>query len=62
MHQTPIYTFWAIISMTLVALLLVHLLKMDGDQAMPVFVVCMLLGVPLGEVLERRARRQSKSP
>lgn len=59
--DTPIHTFWAIIVMTLAALVVTHLLKMSGDKAMPVFVVFMLLGVPLGELLERLFKR-SRAP
>ena len=55
-HTTPIHTFWAIIGMTLAALLTVHLLHLPGDRAMPIFVVFMLLGIPIGEVAERWTR------
>ena len=56
-HDTPIHTFWAIIGMTLAALLVAHLAGLPGDKAMPIFVVFMLLGVPLGELLERLGNR-----
>ncbi len=45
-HTTPIHTFWSIIG-----------LEISGQRAMPIFVVFMLLGVPLGEFLERRSKR-----
>lgn len=56
-QDAPIYTFWAIIGMTLAALLIVHWLEVPGDKAMPIFIVFMLLGVPLGELLDRYSRR-----
>ena len=56
-HDTPIHTFWAIISMTVAALIVAHALGLPGDKAMPIFVVFMFLGVPLGELLERLANR-----
>jgi hypothetical protein len=52
-RDTPIHTFWAIIGMTLVALGITRYYAIPGDQAMPLFVLFMLLGVPLGEILER---------
>ena len=57
-RDTPIHTFWAIITMTLAALVITHLLKMSGDDAMPVFIIFMLIGVPLGELLERFSKRR----
>ena len=60
-RDTPIHTFWAIIAMSLAALVVTHLLKMPGDKAMPVFIVFMLLGVPIGEILERMSERRSKA-
>ena len=56
-RDTPIHTFWAIIGMTVAALITTHSLGMPGDKAVWVFVVCMLLGVPLGELLERFSKR-----
>ena len=56
-HDTPIHTFWAIIGMTIAALVITHLLKMSGDRAMPVFVLFMFLGIPIGELLERWSER-----
>ncbi|MBI3665199.1 MAG: hypothetical protein HY236_03070 [Acidobacteria bacterium] len=56
-RDTPLPTFWSIIGMTLAALVVTHLLKMPGDKAMPVFIVFMLLGVPLGELFERMSKR-----
>ncbi len=56
-HTTPIHTFWSIIGMTLAALVAVHLLDVPGDRAMPIFVIFMLLGVPIGEIAERYASR-----
>ncbi len=56
-RDSPIYTFWTIICMTIVALLVVRWIDLPGDKAMPVFVVFMVLGVPLGELLEWMARR-----
>ena len=56
-QDTPIHTFWSIIGMTVAALALAHLLKLPGDDAMPIFIVFMLLGIPLGEVLERLSKR-----
>ena len=60
-RDTPIHTFWAIIGMTIAALVVTHLLQMPGDKAMPVFIVFMLLGIPLGELLERLAKRSKAS-
>jgi len=57
LRATPIHTFWSIIGMTVAALFFTHLLKVPADRAVWIFVICMLLGVPLGELLERRARR-----
>ena len=60
-QDTPIHTFWAIIAMTVAALVITHLMKTPGDEAMPIFIAFMLLGIPLGEVLERRSdRRRSR--
>ncbi|GEM_PF-3775654 len=56
-HSTPIHTFWSIIGMTIAALVLTRCLEISGQKAMPIFVVFMLLGVPLGEFLERRSKR-----
>jgi steroid 5-alpha reductase family enzyme len=57
-RDTPIHTFWSIICMTFAALVVVHTLEIPGERAMPIFVLFMLLGVPLGEFLERRANRK----
>ena len=56
-QDTPIHTFWSIIGMTVVALAIAHWRGLPGDQAMPIFIVCMMLGVPLGEILERYSKR-----
>ncbi len=56
-QDSPIYTFWTIICMTIVALLIARWFDLPGDRAMPVFVVFMFLGVPLGELLEWASRR-----
>ena len=57
-HDTPIQTFWAIILMSIAALVVVHLYEIPGSRAMPVFVLFMLLGLPLGELLERWDKRR----
>ncbi len=57
-RDTPIHTFWSIIGMTSAALAVTHLMAIPGDRAMPVFVLFMFLGVPLGEVLERWSKRR----
>lgn len=57
MHDTPIHTFWSIIGMTVLALLITRVMGIPGEKAMPVFVGCMFLGVPLGELLERFSKR-----
>lgn len=56
-RDTPIHTFWAIIGMTVAALIITRWFKIPGDRAMPVFVLFMLLGVPLGELIERLSNR-----
>ncbi len=57
-QDTPIHTFWAIIGMTVLALAISRWRGLPGDEAMPVFIVCMMLGVPLGEILERYSKRR----
>jgi hypothetical protein len=54
---TPLHTFWSIIGMTTAALVVTHLFSVPGEKAMPIFLAFMILGIPLGELLERRARR-----
>jgi hypothetical protein len=56
-RDTPIHTFWSVIGMTMVALIITRLYKIPGDRAMPIFVLFMFLGVPLGELLERFSDR-----
>jgi len=56
-QDSPVHTFWSIIGMTIAALAVARWLDLPGDKAMPVFVVFMLLGVPLGELLEWMSRR-----
>jgi hypothetical protein len=57
-RDTPLHTFWAIIGMSLVALAITRYYGIPGDKAMPIFVLFMFLGVPLGEVLERWDKRR----
>jgi Na+/glutamate symporter len=57
MHHTPIHTFWSIIGMTALALAITRILDVPGEKAMPIFIACMFLGVPLGELLERLSKR-----
>jgi hypothetical protein len=58
MHRdSPNHTFWAIIAMTILALVVARWRHMPGDRAMPLFVIFMLLGVPLGELLEYVSKR-----
>jgi hypothetical protein len=59
-RDTHIHTFWAIIGMTLAVLVVTRILGLPGDPAMPVFVTFMLLGVPLGELLDRLSKRLRK--
>ena len=56
-QETPIHTFWSMIGMAIAALMVAHWLKLPGDGAMPIFIVFLLLGIPLGEVLERLSKR-----
>ena len=56
-RDTPIHTFWAIIGMTVAALVVTRALGMPGDRAVWIFVLFMFLGVPLGELLERFSNR-----
>ncbi len=60
-RDTPLATFWSIIGMTVAALAIARWRHMPGDEAMPLFIVFMLLGVPIGELVERlRHRPQPK--
>jgi hypothetical protein len=59
-RDTPIHTFWAIILMTVAALVVTHLYEVPGDQALWVFVAFMLLGLPIGELAERVSNRGAK--
>jgi hypothetical protein len=59
-HDTPIHTFWSIIAMTLAALFLTRWLGIPGEKAMPVFILFMFLGVPIGELVERFANRPKR--
>ncbi len=56
-QDTPIHTFWAIILMSLAALVVTHLLHVPGDRAIWWFVGFMLLGLPLGEIAERVSKK-----
>jgi hypothetical protein len=56
-RDTPLHTFWAIIVMTFLALLVTHWWEIPGDRAVWVFLVFMLLGLPIGEVSERLSKR-----
>ncbi len=57
-QDTPIHTFWAIIGMTLAALVVTHLLQVPGDRAIWWFVAFMLAGLPLGEMAERMSKKR----
>ncbi len=57
-RDTPIHTFWAIIAMTILALVTTRALGIPGDQAIWVFVGFMALGLPLGELAERVLNNQ----
>lgn len=56
-QDTPVHTFWAIIIMTIAALVVTRLLKVPGDSAIWWFVGFMLLGLPIGEIAERVSRK-----
>ena len=56
-QDTPIHTFWAIIIMTVAALVVTHLLHVPGDSAIWWFVGFMLVGLPLGEIAERVSKK-----
>ena len=43
--------------MTIAALLVTRFLGWPGDKSLPVFLIFMFLGIPLGEFLERRSLR-----
>jgi len=58
-QDTPVHTFWAIIIMTMAALVVTHLLKVPGDSAIWWFVGFMLLGLPLGEIAERLSKKNA---
>ncbi len=60
-QRAPVYTYWSIIGMTLVALAVSHVLEIHADRAIWVFVGFMALGIPVGEFLERRAKRSKPS-
>jgi hypothetical protein len=58
-QDTPIHTFWAIIIMTIAALVVTHLLEVPGDSAIWWFVGFMLVGLPLGEIAERMFKKNA---
>ena len=58
-QDTPIHTFWAIIIMTIAALVVTHLLKVPGDSAIWWFVGFMLAGLGLGHVAERLSKKHA---
>lgn len=60
-HRPPIATFYSIIACSLGALAITHLAEIEGDEAMPVFMAAMILGVVLGEVIERLTGRSATS-
>lgn len=57
----PTATFYAIIACSIGALIVTHILEIDGDEAMPVFMGAMILGVIVGEIVERLAGRSATS-
>ena len=52
-HRPPIATFYSIIGCSIVALVITHTAEIEGDEAMPVFMIAMIVGVILGEIIER---------
>lgn len=55
--QVPIHTFYAILLCSVAALGLTHYLEVEAENAMPIFIAAMLLGVVFGEVAERLSKR-----
>ena len=58
-HIAPIATFYSIIGCSVVALAITHVAEIEGDEAMPVFMTAMILGVILGEIIERLTGRSA---
>ena len=58
-HRPPIATFYSIIACSLGALAITHIAEIEGDEAMPVFMAAMILGVILGEIIERLSGRSA---
>ena len=56
-HRPPIATFYSIIACSLGALAITHIAEIEGDDAMPVFMIAMIAGVILGEIVERLTGR-----
>lgn len=52
-HRPPIATFYSIIACSIGALVVTHIAEIEGDEAMPVFMIAMIAGVVLGEIIER---------
>lgn len=59
-QDSPVYTFYSIIAASILALVFTHIWKIRGDEAMPVFMAAIALGLVFGELLER-FRRGSKT-
>lgn len=56
-HRPPIATFYSIIGCSIAALVATHIAEIEGDDAMPVFMIAMIVGVILGEIIERLTGR-----
>lgn len=58
-HTAPIATFYSIIGCSIGALVITHAAEIEGDDAMPVFMIAMIAGVILGELIERLTGRSA---
>jgi Na+/glutamate symporter len=58
-QKPPIATFYSIIGCSIAALAITHVAEIEGDAAMPVFMIAMVAGVILGEIIERLTDRSA---